>query len=125
MLRHTRLIVVQQPPRLDMPDLCTVDYFAFLRDRKGVSLPELVVRASIPAKESCAQFEDRLLTCFGGDPNFVFVRTDDLFARPDGSVRWWDGSGALYYIDNNHLSEFGALLVAPRVEVAIRKALAQ
>jgi len=125
MLRHTRLIVVQQPPRLDMPDLCTVDYFAFLRDRKGVSLPELVVRASIPAKESCAQFEDRLLTCFGGDPNFVFVRTDDLFARPDGSVRWWDGAGALYYIDNNHLSEFGALLVAPRVEVAIRKALAQ
>ena len=125
MLRYSRLVVVQQPPPLEMPDLCTVDYFAFLRDRKGVSLPELVVRASAQAKESCAKFEDRLLDRFGGDPNFVFVRTDDLFTKPDGSVRWWDGAGALYYIDNNHLSEFGALLVAPRVEAAIRKTLAQ
>jgi peptidoglycan/LPS O-acetylase OafA/YrhL len=125
MLRHSRLIVVQQPPRLDMPDFCTVDYFAFLRDRRGVSLPDLAVHESPQAHASRVRFEGRLLDCFGGDPNFSFVRTEDLFTQPDGGVRWWDGAGALYYIDDNHLSEFGAGLVAPRLEAAVRKALAR
>ena len=125
MLRYSRLVVLQQPPPLEMPDLCTVNYFAFLRDRNSVTLPELIVRASAPAKESCAKFEAKLLSRFSSDPNFIFVGTADLFTRPDGSVRWWDGAGTLYYIDNNHLSEFGAMLVAPRVEAAIRKALEQ
>jgi hypothetical protein len=40
-------------------------------------------------------------------------------------VRWWDGAGALYYIDDNHLSEFGASLVTARLEAAVRKALAR
>lgn len=124
MLRHSRLIVVQQPPHLEMPDLCTVDYFAFLRDRRGVSLPDLTVRESPLAQAARAQFEVQLLACFGSNPNFSFVRTEDLFTLPDGAVRWWDGAGELYYIDNNHLSEFGARLVAPRIEAAVRKALA-
>ena len=123
MLRHSRLIVVQQPPRLGIPDLCTVDYLAFLRDRRGVSLPNLSIHESPLTHASRVQFEGRLLDCFGGDPNFSFVRTEDLFTQPNGSVRWWDGAGTLYYIDDNHLSEFGAVLVAPRVEAAVRKAL--
>lgn len=124
MLRHSRLIVMQQPPHLEIPDLCTVDYFAFLRDRRGVSLPDLTVRESPLAQAARAEFEVKLQACFGGDPNFSFLRTEDLFTLPTGAVRWWDGAGALYYIDDNHLSEFGASLLAPRIEAAVRSALA-
>jgi peptidoglycan/LPS O-acetylase OafA/YrhL len=124
MLRHSRLIVVQQPPYLDIPKMCTVDYFAFLRDRRSVNLTDLVVHESITARETRIRFESMLLASFGSDPNFIFVRTEDLFTKPDRTVRWWDGAGALYYIDDNHLSEFGARLVAPRIEAALQKALA-
>ncbi|MEY4775644.1 MAG: hypothetical protein RL759_157 [Verrucomicrobiota bacterium] len=119
-LRHTRLIFVQQPPTLTIPDLCTVDYFAFLRDRRGVALEGLAVYESPSDREAKAQFEAKLLARFGGRANFVFLKTADLFTRPDGAVRWSDGSGTLYYIDGNHLSEFGCELLRPLMEAALR-----
>lgn len=124
-LRHTRLIVVQQPPRLDIPDLCTVDYFAFLRDKNGISLSGLIVQELPSARQARAQFEAQLLAHFGHNKNFIFVPTADLFTKPDGSVRWWDGVDQLYYIDDDHLSEFGAQLLAPRIEAALRPSLTQ
>ena len=118
-IRHTKLIVVQQPPVMDMVDVCTVDYFAFQRDRYGRSLDRLRVSESLRAKAGREDFEAKFSKHFGANKNAAFVATQDLFKNPDGSVKWWDGQGALYYIDTNHLSPFGAELVGPRIAEAL------
>ena len=118
-LRHTKLIVVQQPPVTEIFDICTVDYFAFQRDRYGWPLDRLRVSESLSAKVGKKDFETKFLKYFAANKNVIFIRTQDLLMNPDGSVRWWDGHGALYYIDTNHLSPFGAELVGPRMAEAI------
>jgi peptidoglycan/LPS O-acetylase OafA/YrhL len=117
--RHTKLIVVQQPPVMDIADVCTVDYFAFQRDRCGRPLERLRVSESLSAKTGREDFEAKFSKHFGANKNVAFVTTQDLFKNPDGSVRWWDGHGALNYIDTNHPSPFGAELVGPRVAEAL------
>ena len=117
--RHTKLIVVQQPPVMDIADVCTVDYFAFQRDRYGRPLDRLRVSESLRAKAGREDFEAKFSKHFGANKNAAFVATQDLFKNPDGSVKWWDGQGALYYIDTNHLSPFGAELVGPRIAEAL------
>lgn len=117
--RHTRLFVLQQPPVMDIADICTVDFFCFQRDREGKRLDRLRVSESLPAKTGKADFETRFLAHFSSDKNVVFIRTQDLLRNPDGSVKWWDGNGALYYIDTNHLSPFGAELLGPRIAEAL------
>jgi len=113
--RHSKLFVVQQPPVLDIEDFCTVDYFAFQRDRCGARLDRLQVFEPLAAKAGKADFEAKFLEHFSAHPNVVFIRTQDLLRNDDGSVRWWDGYGTLYYIDKNHVSPFGAELLAPRI----------
>ena len=117
--RHTKLIVVQQPPVMDIADVCTVDYFAFQRDRYGLPLDRLRVSESLRAKAGREDFEAKFSNHFAANKNVVFVTTQDLLKNPDGSVKWWDGQGALYYIDTNHLSPFGAELVGPRIAEAL------
>lgn len=117
--RHSKLFVVQQPPVLDVADLCTVDYFAFQRDRRGKPLDRLQVFEPLAAKVGKADFEAKFLKHFSAHPNVFFIRTQDLLRNADGSVRWWDGHGTLYYIDKNHISPFGAQLLAPRIAKAL------
>ena len=118
--RHTKLFVVQQPPVLDMPDVCTVDYFAFQRDLYGKPLDSLRVGESLSAKAGKDNFEAKFTEHFAGKKNVIFLRTQDLLKSPDGSVKWWDNHGALYYVDTNHLSPFGAELVGPRIAEVLR-----
>ena len=118
----TKVFVVQQPPVMEITDICTVDYFGFQRDRYGKPLDRLRVSESLPAKVGQEDFEAKFLKYFAANKNVVFIRTQDLLKNPDGSVRWWDGQGALYYIDTNHLSPFGAELIGPRIAEALRLA---
>ena len=112
-LKHTKLAVVQQPPVLAIPDVCTVNYFAFLRDERGVRLEKHVVRDG--GGQARLAFERKLLAKFGNNPRFTLIRTDDLFLFEDGSVRWWDRINKLNYIDDDHLSEYGCELIAPKL----------
>lgn len=117
--RHTKLIVVQQPPVMDIANLCTVDYFAFQRDRYNRPLDRLRVNESPDAKAGRKDFETKFTNYFVANKNVAFVTIQDLFINPDESIKWWDGHGALNYIDANHLSPFGAELVGPRIAEAL------
>jgi hypothetical protein len=118
--RYTKLFFVQQSPVMDVPNICTVDYFAFQRDRYGKSLDRLRVSESLRAKVGREDFEAKFIKYFSENKNIIFVPTNDLLKSPDGFVKWWDNHGALYYIDANHLSPFGAELVGPRIAEYIR-----
>lgn len=118
-LRHTRLVVVQQPPVLAIPDICTVNYFAHLRDQQGVPLAER--RVADRGRAARRLFEDKLLAKFGDHPGFTFLRTEARLTTPQGDVRWWDGVSRLHYIDDDHLSEFGCELLAPLLEQALKR----
>jgi peptidoglycan/LPS O-acetylase OafA/YrhL len=120
-LRHTRLIVVQQPPVLGMPDKCTVDYFAYMRDRKHVDLTMHSLGEQGRSIEGRREFERRLFDRFDSTPGFTFLRLDSVLRDADGRPIWWDGRRTLFYIDDDHLSEFGAL----KAEPLIRSALSQ
>jgi peptidoglycan/LPS O-acetylase OafA/YrhL len=117
--KNTKLLVVQQPPVMDIVDVCTIDYFAFQRDRYGKPLNRFRVRELATAEAGRADFETKFRRHFGANKNVVFIPTQDLLKNPDGSVKWWDGHGALYYIDTNHLSPFGANLFGPRIAKAL------
>lgn len=118
--KNTKLFFVQQPPVMDVPDyLCAVDYFAFQRQHCGKSLNQLKVSESLPARAWNVDFEAKFSKHFSADKNVFFIRTEDLLRNIDGSVKWWDGHGILYYIDNNHVSPFGAELLAPRIAEAL------
>ncbi len=118
--RHTKLFLVQQPPVMEITDICTVDYFSFQRDRYGKPLNQLWVSESLPAKVGKKDFETKFMEDFEGNKNVIFISTQDLLKSTDGFVKWWDGHGALYYIDTNHLSPFGAELLGPRIAEALR-----
>lgn len=119
-LKHSKLVVIQQPPVLDMPDVCTVNYFAYLRDRKLKNLNEVNIREKDRATQGRKEFERLLTARFGSNKQFDFVRWDRAFMLSDGSIGWWDGRDTLFYIDDDHLSEFGAQKAKPSVLKAIR-----
>ena len=121
-LKYTKLVIIQQPPVLDMPDVCTVNYFAYLRDRKGKALGEFVLREPSRAAQARKEFERQLLSRFGTVVGFHFLRWDGAIMAKNGSVDWWDGRDALFYIDDDHLSEFGVQKAEPLVRKAIREA---
>lgn len=119
-LNHSKLIVIQQPPVLDMPDVCTVNYFAYLRDRKQKNLNKVNIRERNRATQGRKEFERLLTARFGSNKEFNFVRWDGAFMLSDGSIGWWDGRDTLFYIDDDHLSEFGAQKARHSVLKAIR-----
>lgn len=112
-LKYTKLVVVQQPPVLAMPDKCTIDYFAYLRDKKKVDLASYSIGEQGRSIYGRKDFEVRLADRFGSNPGFIFIKTDSVLRSPSGRPRWWDGKSALFYIDDDHLSEFGALQIEP------------
>lgn len=118
-LNHTKLIVIQQPPVLGMPDKCTVDYFAYLRDRKQIDLTRHSVSEQGRSVDGRREFERRLVARFGSTPGFNFLRLDSVLRDTEGSPRWWDGRATLFYIDDDHLSEFGGRKVEPLIRAAL------
>jgi hypothetical protein len=104
---------------MDIAEVCTVDYFAFQRDRYGKQLERLRVSEPMTSAAGRSDFEIKFRKYFNNNQNVVFIETQDLLKNPDGSVKWWDGHGALYYIDTNHLSPFGAKLFVPRIAKAL------
>jgi peptidoglycan/LPS O-acetylase OafA/YrhL len=120
-MKHTKLVVVQQPPVLAMPDKCTVDYFAFLRDHRRIDLAKYIVGEQGRSIEPRNEFERKLIARFGSSPNFTFIKTGFMLRDALGRPNWWDGRNRLYYIDDDHLSEFGAEKIEPAIRSEIRK----
>lgn len=120
-LKHTKLIVIQQPPVLDIPDVCTVDYFAYLRDVQRVDLKVCLIKEQPRAVTGRQAFERQMINKFGSVSGFSFVRLDGVLKDTNGRPRWWDTIDALYYIDDDHLSEFGTHEVAPLIRSAIER----
>jgi hypothetical protein len=120
-MKHTKLVVVQQPPVLAMPDKCTVDYFAFLRDHRRIDLAKHIVGEQGRSIEPRNEFERKLIARFGSSPNFTFIRTESMLRDALGRPNWWDGRNRLYYIDDDHLSEFGAEKIESAIRPEIRK----
>lgn len=120
-LKHTKLVVVQQPPVLSMPDKCTVDYFAYLRDRKGIDLERHVLNEQARSIEGRKKFEQELIARFGPNPAFTFVRLDSVLRNSEGKPVWKDGRETLLYIDDDHLSEFGAQKIEPLIRSALER----
>ena len=65
----------------------------------------------------------QLLAEFGANRRFICVETTTTFLRPDGKIRWWDGVSKINYIDDDHLSEYGAELLKQRLLSALDQAL--
>jgi peptidoglycan/LPS O-acetylase OafA/YrhL len=120
-LKYTKLIVIQQPPVLAMPDKCTIDYLAYMRDVKKLDLSRQNLGEQGRSLEGRKLFERRLVERFGSMQDFTFVLIDSALRNEAGRPQWWDGRATLFYIDDDHLSEFGA----KKVEPLIRSVLAQ
>jgi hypothetical protein len=122
-LKYTKLVVIQQPPVLGMPDKCTVDYLAYLRDRKGIDLSTYKLNEQGRTIDGRKEFERRLVERFGSTPDFKFVRLDSVLRDAEGRPKWWDGRETLFYIDEDHLSEFGAQRTETLIRTELTKSL--
>jgi len=68
-------------------------------------------------------FETALLSKFGQNKKFVWFPTQTELTAPDGHIKWWDGVSKLYYLDDDHLSEYGVDLFRDRLEKLILEKL--
>ena len=123
-LEHTFCVFVQQPPILNIGDgLSTVDQFSYYKLVHGLRPDNLNIREKKTDWCKRKAIEAKLLAEFGNRRNFIYVATEDVFLRPGGRVRWWDGISKPYYIDDDHLSGFGAELLQAKLAEALEKAL--
>lgn len=123
-LETTPCIFVQQPPVLNIGDgLCTIDQFGYYKIKLGLDLNKLniVEKRSVTLKRK--SFDMGLLAEFGANNRFIYVETTTAFLQPDGKIRWWDGVSKINYIDDDHLSEYGAELLKPRLLLALDQAI--
>ena len=90
---------------LNIGDVCTVDFF------RRFSAPELS-RLNIVEKRgirfSRGEFEAQLFARFKNADRFIWFPTHAELSNSDGTIQWWDGRKNLCYIDDDHLSEYGA-----------------
>jgi peptidoglycan/LPS O-acetylase OafA/YrhL len=115
---HSHLVFVQQPPCLNIGDKCTVEAFDDYGRRLGSFAP-LNIRERRQSARGRHAFEEKLRAHFAGNPRFHFLETEAEFLEPSGRIRWWDGQGTLWYLDDDHLSEEGVERFRPRLETLV------
>ncbi len=123
-VEHSTCVVFQQLPVLNIGDVCTVNAFGYFRNLANKTLSQLNIvekRWTTSKRRGC---EAEILREFKGHPRFRWLDTNDEFLEPNGHIRWWDGKDRLYYIDDDHLSEYGVQLLGAKIERAILDALA-
>jgi hypothetical protein len=116
-----RIVLVKQPPELWFGDVGALEYVAALGWKPGVS-PDLVVEASVQRHrfDAATRFIDALAA---DDPDIVAIEVTDLLAA-SGDARVLLASGTVSrYVDDDHLSEEGAVLFKERLQDSIGKAL--
>jgi hypothetical protein len=123
-LRRSACVFVQQPPVLNIGDRCTLDVFGYYKNVAGKALSELRIMEKRQTRAQRERFEQELLACFKVDARFTWFETNKELTSLDCRTRWWDGKEKLFYLDDDHLSEYGVQLFRKRLEEAILKALA-
>jgi hypothetical protein len=121
---HSKCVFFQQAPVLNIGDLCTVDVFGYFRNVAHKQLNQLNIVERRPTRIHQAKFEEELLNCFRRNEQFVWFDTSKELLSSNGRIRWWDGVDQLYYVDDDHLSEYGVHLFRPRLEKVIVDAMA-
>jgi peptidoglycan/LPS O-acetylase OafA/YrhL len=102
------ILLPQQPPVADIGDSNALHIAAWLRHRGGEF-------ATLPRAEETARVSGiRMLAQVASDvPGCRVVDIGDIYQRDDGRMRFADGD-RLLYIDDDHLSRFGASLAGDR-----------
>jgi len=119
-LARSPLVFVQQPPTLPIGDGYASEYFAAQRDLFGRDLSALRLVERPAAREGRRRFEEAMLSRYAGTPNFTFLRTEPAFTLPDGGIRWRSDSGALLYLDDDHLTEEGCRSIVRELAGVLR-----
>jgi len=122
-MARSTCIFLQQAPVLNTGDYCTIDVFGYLRNvaHKDLTQIRVVEPRSVGVKRR--RFEDALLSKYGQNPHLIWFPTEAELTAPDGRVKWWDGVSKLYYLDDDHLSEYGVQLFRDRLEKLILEKL--
>lgn len=117
--QRSTCVFFQQAPVLNIGDVCALDVFGYYRNVAHKPLGQLLISETKRTRLQRDQFEQTLLSAFRGNEGFKWFNTSEELLASDGSVRWWDGVDKLYYIDDDHLSEYGVGLFRARLEELI------
>lgn len=98
-----RVLFVTQVPMLAGGDEVNFREWATSRMGKGKQLPKLGTGIAEQERRTSTQIAESLRAEF---PSLRVVRTDELFLRKDGSVRYASGR-KFFYADDDHLSDKG------------------
>jgi lysophospholipase L1-like esterase len=115
-----RLVFVAQVPVIGVGDSVNLREIASSALRDGQGLPSLLTDERQSIRNDALEIAERISR---SEPALIVIRTDDLLMDDGGAIRYLDGR-RFRYIDDDHLSEAGADVVRPRLEAAIRGALA-
>lgn len=115
-----KALVISEPPPLPFGERSALAYCSDLYAKSLVPADSVELPTGYPEKwiQGNALVEDAIT----GYPNFRFVDVSDQYRDPSGKTRLLEGS-TLLYIDDDHLSEYGASLSEPRIREAILAAL--
>lgn len=111
-----QVLLIEQPPEVAAVGRRNLmQYLCYLEIR-----PELGVKKYLPAIPT-QKGRELVRRLSASHPRVTYVPTYDLYIR-DNDTLVLDGKEVLY-VDNDHLTTFGARLAVPRIEKAISEAL--
>ena len=111
-----QILLIEQPPELAMPDRSLIQHLAFRGVKPERTGRSYFRRSTDPAYEKGRALIKRLEVLL---PNCSTVPTADVFNGPEGVVI--AVGRELTYIDDDHLSEFGASLVKDKIRSALER----
>ena len=98
-----RVLFVTQVPMLAGGDEVNFREWATSRMGKGKQLPKLGTGIAEKERRTSTQIAESMMAEF---PALRVVRTDQIFLKKDGSVRYASGR-KFFYADDDHLSDKG------------------
>lgn len=113
-LEKIPLVFIQQAPVLNIGQGNAVDRFNELIEKVG-SANQLRVFEPGASRLPRQLFEQRLLARYADNSRFHFISTSDRMIGNDGSIAWFNNKRHLYYFDNDHLTEAGAMRFEDRI----------
>ena len=122
-LSRTTCIFIQQAPVLNIGDRCAADVFGYYRNVQQIALESLRIAENPAIYAKRHEFEEALLKNFGHDSRFEWFETNEDLLSGENRVRWWDGNGKLYYLDDDHLNEYGTELFKSRLAAVLLRVI--
>jgi peptidoglycan/LPS O-acetylase OafA/YrhL len=112
-------LFLQQVPVLNIGDRSAIDVFGYFKNVAGRRLDDLNIVEKPLIRAQREEFEHDLLTAFKGSDRLQWFETSKELVAANGRIRWWNGLDRIYYLDDDHLSEYGVQLFRTRLERAI------